>query len=132
MSTTSADIEIAKRPKEYLEGFADFSHYIASDDSLSVYRRFGSLGSRNILYLQAELQFLEQQLEELDDADRELIQGNAGDEKKLVDDAARAWESFTYQDKNGNEMQRKKMKLILRIREVMKAYGELLIGSDST
>jgi hypothetical protein len=92
MSTTSADIEIAKRPKEYLEGFADFSHYIASDDSLSVYRRFGSLGSRNILYMQAELQFLEQQLEELDDADRELVQGNAGDEKKSVDDAARAWE----------------------------------------
>jgi hypothetical protein len=132
MSTTSADIEIAKRPKEYLEGFADFSHYIASDDSLSVYRRFGSLGSRNILYMQAELQFLEQQLEELDDADRELVQGNAGDEKKSVDDAARAWESFTYQDENGNERQRKKMKLILRIREVMRNYGELIVGSDST
>jgi hypothetical protein len=132
MSTTSTDIETAKRSKEYLEGFADFSHYIASDDSLPIYRRFGSLGSRNILYLQAELQFLEQHLDELDDADRELIQGNSGDEKKLLDDAARARESFTYQDKNGNERQRKKMKLILRIREVMKAYGELLVGSDST
>ena len=132
MSTTSTDIETAKRSKEYLEGFADFSHYIASDDSLPIYRRFGSLGSRNILYLQAELQFLEQELDELDDADRELIQGNSGDEKKLLDDAARARESFTYQDKNGNERQRKKMKLILRIREVMKAYGELLVGSDST
>jgi hypothetical protein len=82
--------------------------------------------------MQAELQFLEQQLEELDDADRELVQGNAGDEKKSVDDAARAWESFTYQDENGNERQRKKMKLILRIREVMRNYGELIVGSDST
>jgi hypothetical protein len=86
MSTTSTDIETAKRSKEYLEGFADFSHYIASDDSLPIYRRFGSLGSRNILYLQAELQFLEQHLDELDDADRELIQGNSGDEKKLLDE----------------------------------------------
>lgn len=125
MSRLNKDVEEAKNPKRYLEGFSEFSHFIASDESLSVYRRFGALGARNIINLQAELQFLEQQLEILDAADLELVhsQGERTEEQKLVDEAARAWESFEHQANEGDERQKVRMQLILRIREVMKEYG---------
>jgi hypothetical protein len=126
MLNSSVDVEEKQGPKEHLEGFADFSHYIASDDALSIYRRFGSLGARNLLYLQAELQALEQELEILDDDDIKFMgQGEDSDEKELVNAAARAWESFVQQADDGNERQKRKMKLMMRIRAVMKEYGVL-------
>jgi hypothetical protein len=55
MPIPRSDAEVANMPKEYFESFADFPYYIASDNSLSVYRRFRTLGARSLLYLQAEL-----------------------------------------------------------------------------
>jgi hypothetical protein len=124
MLPTGTDAETGKSPKEFLKGFSDFSQFIASDDDLSIYRRFGSLGARNILYLQAELQLLEQRLQELDEADYDVVLRHSDeDEKKEVDLAARAWECFEHQSKGGTKRQKLKMKLVLRIREVMKEYG---------
>ncbi|KAH0534091.1 hypothetical protein FGG08_007310 [Glutinoglossum americanum] len=128
MPPTGTDVEIGESAKEFLEGFSDFSQFIASDDDLSIYRRFGSLGARNILYLQAELQLLEQNLQKLDEADHDVVMRHSDeDEKKEVDLAARAWECFEYQSKKGTERQMLKMKLILRIREVMKEYEDAII-----
>jgi hypothetical protein len=127
MSTSSLDIERKQKSKEYLESFADFSQYIASDDALSIYRRFGGLDACNILYLQAESQFLEQKLEKMDKEDINVLANcdasDDSDEKKRIDAAARAWESFVYQAEAGSERQKTRMKLILRIRTVMKDYG---------
>lgn len=64
-NTSNLDIERLQKTKEYLEGFADFSRYIISDDALLIYRRSGAVGTRNILYSQAELHCLEQELEEV-------------------------------------------------------------------
>lgn len=90
MSNKSSDIEKANGPKEYLEGFADFSHYISSDETLSIYRRFGTLASRNLVYLQAELQHLELKLKELDDSDIELLSREvAGSGHESVLDSAK-------------------------------------------
>jgi hypothetical protein len=124
MSSASDDAETGKGPKGYLEGFAEFSRFIASDDDLFLYRRFGSLAARNIVYLQAELQSLEDQLKELDEADRMLVERPGDqDEKSAVDGAARAWESFEYQAREGNKRQKKKMGVVLRIRMILKEYG---------
>jgi hypothetical protein len=124
MSVERTDVEATSSPKEHLEGFADLSHYVASDETLSIYRRFGSLGARNILYLQGELQFLEAQLNKLDDDDSKLIRELlVSDEKNQIDNAARSWEKFSFYA-GSDERQAKKMKLILQIREVMKLYGE--------
>lgn len=123
MFPDSGDVEVAKEPKEYLEGFTDFSHYMASDDALFIFRRFGSLSARNILYLQAELQLLEQQLQELDELDNNVLrQLGEGNEKALVDSAARSWESFKDQA-DRVERQKTKMDLIVRLRTLMKEYG---------
>jgi hypothetical protein len=51
-----ADVEAALDDIEYLDGYVDFSQFIASDQTLSIYRKFSILGARNSLYLGAELQ----------------------------------------------------------------------------
>jgi hypothetical protein len=43
MAAPQIDVESARDEKEYLHGFADFSHFIASDFSLSIYRKFATL-----------------------------------------------------------------------------------------
>lgn len=117
------DVESMRKPRENLEGYEDFSKYIASDADLSIYRRFGALGARNLLYLQGELQALEAQLQKLDDEDREEIVKLSGDRRRDVSWAAKSWESFSEQA--GNEgRQSEKMKLVIKLRGVMKEYGK--------
>jgi hypothetical protein len=117
------DIETAETPREYLEGFAEFSEFISCDSENLIYRRFGSLGARNLLYLQAELQLLEAQLRDFDKRDKQLLSlDGSEDEKKAVDDAARAWECFLEQSVS-KDGQRRKMALVLELRQVMKEYG---------
>jgi len=80
----------AGKPNEFHVGFADFSEYIASDDHLSLYKGFPSLGARNLLYLQAELQVLEKELKLLDDRDQLCVRDTEDDdERRMIDVAAR-------------------------------------------
>jgi hypothetical protein len=55
MADVSGRIETAYGGTEHLGGYVDFSGLIASDYSLSIYGKFGSLAAWNLLYLEAEL-----------------------------------------------------------------------------
>jgi len=124
--TDGLDTEKVQKPKEFHVGFADFSEYIASDDQLSLYKSFASLGARNLLYPQAELQVLEKELKSLDDRDQQCLKDTEDDdERRMVEAAARAWEGIQMQSEAGNERERRRMDLILRIRKLMKEYGEI-------
>ena len=118
-----SDIESKQAPTENLEGYEDFSKFIASDVDLSIYRRFGVLGARNLLYLQAELQVLEAQLQKLDDDDRNEIERSSGNRRRDIQWAAKSWESF-YQQSSQQGRQKEKMAIVLRLREAMKEYGK--------
>src|ERR1700692_260382 len=102
MAAIQADVEAALDEMEYLPGFADFSHFIASDHSLSIYRKFAVLGARNLLYLQAELQLLEINLQELDVEDKQTIATSSNDLEKIkVEKGARSWEELKEQADEG-------------------------------
>lgn len=58
-------------------GYAQLSQTIALDNDLSMFRRFGALNIRNILYLQSELQTLERKLSDLDGYANDIAKGNA-------------------------------------------------------
>jgi hypothetical protein len=118
------DMEAKQKPKENLEGYEDFSKYIASDAELSIYHCFVALGARNLLYLQAELQVLEAQLQKLDDEDREKIETSLGNRKTDILRDAKSWESF-HQQSQQEGRQRSKMAIVLKLRGVMKEYGKL-------
>jgi len=124
MAAIQADVESALDETEYLPGFADFSHFIASDHSLSIYRKFAVLGARNLLYLQAELQLLEKNLQELDVEDKRTIATSSNDLEKIkVEKGARSWEELKEQAEEGNEKQAGKLRIIYRIRKLMQEYG---------
>lgn len=124
MAEAQIDVEAARDEGEYLQGFADFSQYVASDLSLSIYRKFGVLGARNLLYLQTELQLLEIELEALGKEDKLAIAGgDIDDEKFELEEAARSWESMHGRAEDGDERQMRRLGMIYKIRKVMEEYG---------
>lgn len=125
MAATTNDIEAASVVREYLPGFADFSHFIASDYSLSIYRKFATLGARNLLYLQAELQLLERRLHDLDEGDQLIIElSDVAEEKQKVESGARSWEDLEQQAEDGDQQQAEKLNIIYKIRKLMQEYGK--------
>jgi hypothetical protein len=124
MAHVVPDVEAARDEKEYLRGYSDFSHFIASDYSLSIYRKFAVLGARNLLYLQGELQLLELQLAELDDEDKKTIGlSRDSDEALETEKAARSWEDLIRLADEGNDQKVEKLRIIYKIRKLMKEYG---------
>lgn len=115
--------------KKYLEGFHSLSALLASDPDLQVYRRFDSLASRNLLYLQAEILDLEARLEELDAADLEVANAEESEwmEVKL---SARCWEAFAEKAESGEEREVERMRLIRQIRECLAEYRALILSGD--
>lgn len=120
------DVEPGQRPKEYLEGYAELAELIASDNDFLLFRKFGALGARNLLYLQAEVQVLEAQLKQLDEDDRiDIINAQDVSEKMKIDRFSRDWEYMIRNAQDENGRQAKKLKLILQIRQAMKDYRML-------
>jgi hypothetical protein len=124
MADTNDDIGAARGGKEYLDGYVGFSEFIASDYSLSIYRKFGSLAARNLLYLEAELQLLQFQFGALDDADS-AIPTRPGDdvEKARTENANRSWDDLKQQVMEGDTRQAEKLRMIYELRRLTKEYG---------
>lgn len=68
ISSTTVDIELGK----VCDGYPALARWIAQDPDNEpfVFRKFGRLGARNILHLQAQLFALEHEIDQLDDAAR--------------------------------------------------------------
>jgi hypothetical protein len=124
MAEINDDIEAVRRGKEYLDGYVDFSEFVASDYSLSIYRKFGSPAARNLLYLEAELQLLQFQLRALDDADEAIIRRSGNNiEKARTENANRSWDDLKQQAMEGDTRQAEKLRMIYELRRLMKEYG---------
>jgi hypothetical protein len=59
--------------EKYPNGYPRLAAFMNSDDDGAIFRRFGTLYTRNLLYLQAEIVDLEAQLLELDSLDAEQL-----------------------------------------------------------
>ncbi|ORY00305.1 hypothetical protein BCR34DRAFT_575896 [Clohesyomyces aquaticus] len=64
-SSALEEVERLKKPWKYL-GYRAFSNFLSSDDDFLIFRRFGPLNTRVLLFLQDEIVQLENQLEDLD------------------------------------------------------------------
>lgn len=94
------------------KGYPSVAAFIASSPDLAVFRKFGQLNARNLLYLQTELIVLESKLEALDREDLT----NAGEV-----DWRRSWESVLRGQKEDDDRRRK---LVSDIREKLKEYSK--------
>ena len=126
MDSDNIDIEASAGADEFLDGYVDFAEFIASDAELSIFRQFRSLSARNLLYLEAELQLLQFEFQEIDKTDQELLSAATESERKnKVEEAVRAWECSKQQAKS-DDRQRDKLAMIMNLRTLMKDYGTLL------
>ena len=119
----SFDIEAGETPASYVEGYHDFSEFIATDAKLSIYRRYDSLAARNLLYLEAELQLLECQLAEYDEEDLEILREGSNEEKSDIEAASRNWENLLEQANQNDSRAAERLVLIRKLRLMMKDYG---------
>lgn len=96
-------------------GYNVLAHLMGAYPELSVFRRFGALNARNILYLQAELTHLETKLLNAEKADLESGHIN----RKIY---SRDWrtlsESVDALDEDGTQW-----KIFLRTREKLREYS---------
>lgn len=73
-------------------GYDNLASLIGDYPSLSIYRRFGSLAAKNLLYMQAELVLLEDELKVIAECDHEGPLGT---------DLGTSWEGLRNAPENG-------------------------------
>lgn len=98
---------------EYVAGYPKLAAQIEILPELAIFRRFGALNAQNLLYMQAELAYLETRLKEQQQADSTDPSG-----KKSV--YALNW--YWLKASEGTDAD-EQQKLILRIRGVLKEYS---------
>lgn len=110
---------------QYPEGYARYAAFIASDPdrSTTIYRKYKRLSARNLLYLEAEVAELEQQLDVLDVDDTTIVDIAARDE---VTDGAQDWTHLkeqVYSKKPAVKARAAlRIELVMRIRERLREY----------
>ncbi|KXH47979.1 hypothetical protein CNYM01_02567 [Colletotrichum nymphaeae SA-01] len=115
------DIENAVKMPDHGQGFAQASWLLASDvDSEGfIFRKFGKLSARNILYLQCELLALEEKLEKFD----QLIDRSTD---TSLQDSARKWENLVAQSNEGEPRAVEMMATVRELRVKLREYRETL------
>ena len=97
-----------------VSGYPKLAGQIGIRPGLSIFRRFGSLNSENLLYLQAELVLLEQALEEQQQRDRKST-------NLRTCNYSTNWYQLKRSACNGDVAQ---LNLVLEIRRVLKQYSK--------
>ena len=116
------DIELGALPslpaRRCLDGFPSFSHFIAGASQEAIYRRFGSLSARNLLYQQSELHRLEHELEIYDKEDTHNLNNVPAQQR------ARLWDHYTSDDSDSARLRRElQAKIKCRMREYRKSLS---------
>lgn len=100
-----------------MQGYEKLAALLSSSPSLQLFRKFGALQAKNLLYLQAELSILERQLGAIMKQDQD--EANAGDQEKLA--FLDSWLALKTSDQNlaaDNTQYRK----VVEIRDCLKKY----------
>lgn len=95
-----------------MEGYAKLASLMGAYPEVAILRRFGALNIQNLLYLQAELVHLENELRESSYANQ-----HSGDVHRVT--MSKDWITLAHYHE-GNERQ---WAVALRIREKLKEYG---------
>ncbi|KAF9693261.1 hypothetical protein EKO04_008661 [Ascochyta lentis] len=125
--TLVRDVELAPEAQPDsvppLRGVPSLAAFMASNSNSEsfIFKRFDRLAARNLLYLQSELAFLQEELDVLDGADHGDVEARK---------CARSWEDFE-RVRESDERQRERWELVVRIRVCLKEYQETLIRQST-
>lgn len=92
-------------------GYPSLASFLGTSPELAVFRKFTQLKMRNLLYLQTELQDLEEQLQACERG------ANDTKERQLAN------QSYIDLKRRSTDDDRERMELVRKIRSVMKEYG---------
>lgn len=96
-------------------GYPDLAHFMTESDSMAIFRRFGSLNVVNLLYLQAELTWLEAELRNFVTMGKQ-----SGDPEQALFHVS--WKNL--REGNPSSASSLQWKKVLEIREVLDRYSE--------
>ncbi|TVY44319.1 hypothetical protein LSUB1_G001291 [Lachnellula subtilissima] len=118
---STPDIELGPRNVTSKRGFALVASKINSDvdKTTTIYRRFDELSARSLLFFQAELAELEEELKDNDDEDSQT-------RDKVALDCQRDWSVFELSAGEGVEREKRRMELVMKIREKLEKYHTAL------
>src|SRR4051794_20559735 len=99
--------------KDVPPGYSNLAAFLDLEDDLAVFRRFSRLHARLLLYRQADLEQLEEDLEDLDrrEAQKASLDGHPSGALN------RSW-------RDDKDLGEHREELVKQLRESMKAYGE--------
>ena len=109
-------------PKENYHNYHTFTNFISSDPELLVFRRFGHINVRNLLYLQSELMALEARLKEYDEQD--ATEGMLDMDVML---SIKCWETLAMRATENQPREAERLKLIRDIETATKRYSTALL-----
>jgi hypothetical protein len=113
-----------------MEGYAKLASRMATHPELAIVRSFKAIGIQNILYFQAELQYLEIELQKCSKADMQ----SSCKSRQLY---SRDWKTLSSYSaashgESGDSEEGKQWKIMLRIREVLEKYSIWFLVSFSS
>ena len=106
------DMPMDPRPPEGYDRLASFMGYFPE---AAIFRRFATLNAKNILYLQAELFWLEEELEKVAKDDAQCTNGN----RPVY---SRDWYRLSHSEEHPDSNS-KQWKIFMNIRKVLKEYS---------
>jgi hypothetical protein len=113
MPQTDASTSIEGGITSPVEGYPKLACYMGTYHEAAIFRRFGSLNSQNLLYLQAELVHLERELRRLESLDSIAQRGS---------DSVYATDWY-WLDNSGLRENCPQLKVVLAIRSKLKEYS---------
>ena len=102
------------RSPQHVNGYPKLARHMEISPEAAIFRRFGALNARNLLYLQAELVHLEKKLCELERRDNQSSEGKKSQ-------YARDWFWLSRSENDGNNEQ---WQTVLDIREKLAEYSK--------
>ncbi|KAK5126363.1 hypothetical protein LTR85_010599 [Meristemomyces frigidus] len=106
---------------EYAPGFAKIAAFMSMDREGGMYRRFRELSAKSLLYMQSELASLEADLLRMD---RNEMKSEDVRERMDNEQVAMSWDMLN--NSQHNERHKRRMELIIRLRNLIKAYHKAL------
>ncbi|KAI4632123.1 uncharacterized protein J4E87_001594 [Alternaria ethzedia] len=102
----------------HVKGYPKLARQMGVFPESAIFRSFGALNAKNLLYLQAELTYLEEALRDMEVKDNASAQG-----EKARYSSDWFWLEVSAQERDGDASQ---LSLILKIREKLREYNETL------
>jgi hypothetical protein len=110
--------------KEYVVGYPKLAAHMSLQPRTAIFRSFSELNAKNLLYLQAEIAFLEKELRRSETKDAKDTDPTKHKAKYAV--------SWYWLNESADDGDTEQLNLVLRIRSLLKEYSEYLLHDART